>query len=172
MNKLNILKNIANSENILWEEKETTVDFFQYNWYMRFFEILDIDETSFNNKVYNQIQKTQDVFIEELYDFVFNDLSQKYNSYIGKCYFVKLLPQRYPSRQYYESERYESLVSRVYIPIIINEKNSFCINDQIISPAPGEEIFSGSDDLVAIYNLGETDIIYLSIDLLPVGYFK
>lgn len=172
MNKIDVLKNIILSTEVNWEEKETTVDYFQYNWYMRFFEITDIDEESFNNKKYNQIKKTSDNFIKELSNSILNDLSKKYNSHIGKCYFVKLLPQRYPSRQYYELEQYESIISKVYIPVIVNDKTSFCINDQIINPNPGQEILSKSEDLVAIYNLGETDIVYLSIDLIPSGYFE
>lgn len=172
MNKVDILKNIVSSDKVNWKEKETIVDLFQYNYYMRFFEIIDIDEESFNNKVYVKINKTIENFIKEISYNILNDLEKRYNSYITKCYFVKLLPQRYPSRQYYESAEYESVVSRIYIPIVINEKNSFCINDQIINPGSGEEIFSKSDDLVAVYNLGETDIIYLSVDLIPVNYFN
>lgn len=171
MNKIDTLKNIALSNEIHWEEKETIVDLFQYNYYMRFFEIIDIDENFFSNKMYTKIYKTTENLIKELSDIILNDLQKKYNSYVGKCSLIKLLPQRYPSRQYYELEEYESIVSKIYIPITVNEKNSFCINDKIINPNAGEEIFSGPDDLVAIYNLGDTEVIYLSVDLIPTNYF-
>lgn len=172
MNKVDSLKNILLSQEVSWKEKETIVDFFQYNFYMRFFDVLDINEESFKNKLYLRINQTTESFIKELYNIILNDLEKKYNSYVTKCYFVKLLPQRYPSRQYYESEDYESVVSRIYIPVVVNEKNSFCINDQIINPSPGEEVYSKLDDLVAIYNLGSTDIIYLSVDLISNDYFN
>jgi hypothetical protein len=172
MNKLQILKDIILSENNKWEEKETTPELFQYNSYMRFIEILDIDELSFNNKMYNKIEKIKNEHTQQLYNIVLSNLEKKYSSYVTKCSFVKLLPQRYPSRQYYESEAYESVVSKIYIPIIINEKNSFCINDQILDPYPGQELFAKSDDLVAIYNFGNTEIIYLSIDLISDSYFS
>ena len=159
-----------NEEN--WKEIETRRDLFQFNHYMRFFDVVDIDKSLFENKKYKQIRLLPNYAVDKIFENFLKDIEIKYESYVGKCYFVKLLAQKYPSRQYYEAEGYEDVVSQVCIPIVTNSENSFCIDDKIIYPSPGEEIFIGKDSLFAVYNLGESDIIYLCVDLIPNQYFE
>jgi hypothetical protein len=155
-----------------WKEIETRRDLFQFNHYMRFFDVVDIDKELFKNKKYKMINLVPDGIVEEISKNFLEGIETKYDGYIGKCYFVKLLAQRYPSRQYYEIEEYEDVVSQVCIPIATNDKNSFCIDDKIIYPSPGDQLFIGNDSLFAVYNLGETDIIYLCVDIIPKKHFQ
>ena len=155
-----------------WKEIETRRDLFQFNHYMRFFDILDIDKSLFQNKKYKQINLLPNEVVDKIFENFLKDIEIKYKSYVGKCYLVKLLAQKYPSRQYYETEDYEDIVSQVCIPIITNSENSFCIDDKIIYPNPGEEMYIEKDSLFAVYNLGESDIIYFCVDLIPKEYFE
>ena len=159
-----------NKEN--WKEIKTRRDLFQFNHYMRFLDVIDIDKGLFEKKKYKQINLLPNEVVDKIFENFLKDIEIKYESYVGKCYFVKLLAQRYPSRQYYETEEYEDIVSQLCIPIITNSENCFCIDDKIVYPIPGEEIFIGKDSLFAVYNLGEVDIVYLCIDLIPKQYFE
>lgn len=170
MNNISSIVSSIYHDSFTWIEKETNIDLFQYNYYMRFFNITDIKEEDFNSKQYKLV-KVDGGVLSSLLDQTYNQLEEKYNSKIGKSFLVKLLPQRYPSRQYYEFEEYESAVSRCYIPILTNDKNSFCINSDVIFPKVGEIIFAERDSLVAIYNFGESEIVYLSVDLIPNQHF-
>ena len=155
-----------------WKEIETKEDLFQFNYYMRFFDVMGIDKEFFKNKKYKKVSLTSTVVVDEIFKNFLENTEEKYGSYIANCYFVKLLAQRYPSRQYYETEEYENVISQLYIPILTNNKNSFCVDDKIIYPSPGEELFVGNGSLFAVYNLGETDIVYLCVDLISKKYFE
>lgn len=170
MNNIDVLVSVTSDDNFMWVEKETNIDLFQYNYYMRFFDITDIKEEDFKNGKYSLV-KVDGGKLSSLLDETYKQLEEKYNSRIGKSYLVKLLPQRYPSRQYYESEEYESVISRCYIPILTNDKNSFCINSDVVYPKAAEVVFAENDSLVAIYNFGESEIIYLAVDLIPSQHF-
>jgi hypothetical protein len=172
MNKIEKLTKVLEENNHNWKEVETKRDLFQFNYYMRFFNITDIDKQLFKNKEYKKVNIASATVVDEIFKDVLEDIEEKHDSYIAKSYFVKLLPQKYPSRQYYDVEEYEDTVLQVCIPILTNDKNSFCIDDKILYPYAGDELFIGSDSLFAVYNLGETDIVYLCADLIPKIYFK
>jgi hypothetical protein len=171
MSRIEILKELISLNKEGWKEIETRRDLFQFNHYMRFFDVIDIDQDLFKDKEYKTINFLSSDSFELINNDFFVDIQKRYNSYIGKAYLVKLLPQKYPSRQYYDSEEYEDIISKLFIPILVNSKNSFCVNDKILYPNPNEEIFIENDSLVAVYNLGETEIVYFSIDLIPADYF-
>lgn len=172
MNKIKKILETLEANNSNWKEIETKEDLFQYNHYMRFFDVLGIDKELFKNKKYKRISLAPTVVIDEIFKNFLENTEEKYNSYIGNCYFVKLLAQRYPSRQYYETEEYENVTSQLCIPILTNDKNSFCIDNKIIYPDSGDELFVESGSLFAVYNLGETDIVYLCVDLISKKYFE
>lgn len=171
MSRIERLKELISLNKEIWKEIETRRDLFQFNHYMRFFDVVDIDQGLFKDKKYKIINCISKENLEVIENDFFADIQKRYNSYIGKAYLVKLLPQKYPSRQYYESEDYEGVISKLFVPVIVNNKNSFCVNDKILYPNPNEEIFIENDSLLAVYNLGETEIVYFSIDLIPADYF-
>lgn len=161
------LRDIILSEKFVWQEKETRPELFQYNFYMNFHYVYDIDKKYFvNNKYYNIIKHSDDS-ISKLINPIINKIEKQYNKKLYSVYFVKLKSQQYPLRQYHELLEYSKEAYQCYIPIVINEKCNVCTENEIVVPEPGQDFFIKDDDLLAIYNFGDTDAIYLVIDLLP-----
>lgn len=158
---------LISSESITWEEKETKAELFQYNFYMRFLYIYDIDKEKFKNKKSYKILKCHDKSIISLVDPMIKQLEEKYNKDSGAVYFVKLMPQQYPLRQYYDFLEYSEVIEKFYIPIVTNKDSTICTEENILYAELGKEFFAKDDDLLAVYNFGDSETIYLIIDLLP-----
>ena len=77
-----------------WKEIETKEDLFQFNYYMRFFDVMGIDKEFFKNKKYKKVSLTSTVVVDEIFKNFLENTEEKYGSYIANCYFVKLLAIR------------------------------------------------------------------------------
>jgi hypothetical protein len=160
------IQSIINNNKIIWEQKETKEDLFQYNYYMHFFYLFDIDEKLFKEGNNFKLEKNKNHEIWNLTNELIKEIESKYNMISGSAYFVKLNPQQYPLRQYYEFEEYASIINKCYIPIITNSNASLCVDDEIYNNIPGTETIAHKEQLSSLYNFGETDIVYLIIDLI------
>lgn len=164
-NVTNISK-LIELDKIVWEEKETIPELFQYNFYMRFFTIIDIDENNFKNNNNYKIMKNINSEIWKEMPSLINYLAHKYNKNVGGISLIKLEPQEYPLRQYYDFEDYENIITKCYIPVVTNEKSNLCIDDKIYSLKPGEDINIDNNSLYSLYNFGDAPIVYLIVDLI------
>lgn len=159
MYDINSLLPFVLSENTPWYELETRPEFFQYNHYMKFCDLTKIKKTE--NEDFIAIYNFNDKSIKEFLNLI--SIENKMN--IANSYFIKLEPQQYPIRQYYESEDYSEKIIKVLIPIVVNKESKLCIDNDIFSPNPGEKFLVTEDSLYSIYNSGDQSIIYLFIDL-------
>jgi hypothetical protein len=156
-----IVKFLNNNDN-LWVELESKPELFQYNHYMRFMDIIDIDYEMFEKNSSYAIYNINDIDINS----VILSLSKNNIDLVGKVYFVKLLPQQYPLRQYEEPYEYTSKINRFYISIFTKNNSQFCIKDKVLCPSPKDIISVDPDDLYSIYNNNETEDVYLVVDIL------
>lgn len=158
---------ITNSlDQLKWVQKETKPEFFQYNHYMDFAYLIDIDKTQFNLSIdYTKVNDANKKMIGMI-DPIINNLEVKYNKKAGMVYLLRLHPQRYPLRQYYNFEEYDSIVTSCYIPLITNNESAFCLDMNILYPSPGDELLINNDSMMSMYSAGQNPIVYLVIDLL------
>jgi hypothetical protein len=149
-----------------WVQKETKPELFQYNNYMDFAYCIDIDEEKFNLGLnYTNINDANKKLLDMINPIV-NTLEVKYNKKIGMVYLLKLYPQRYPLRQYYNFEQYDNIVTSCYIPLITNSESAFCLDMSILYPNPGDELLITNDSMMSMYSSGQDPIVYLVVDLL------
>ena len=154
------IKNFLKEHEDMWEELESKPELFQYNHYMNFLHIVDIDENIFKDNAEYSIYRPA---YERLKDFLTLFAG---NKKIGKSYFIMLNPQQFPIRQYEELEEYTSKIVRHYLPITVNKEDKFCIDDKIITPLDGQDFAVDPDGLYSIYNGGTEPSVYLVIDII------
>ena len=146
-----------------WVEIETREDLFQYNHYMRFFHLISVDEDAFENgKNYKSILCNS----QEILNILEGILRSSNCKTLGKCYFIKLESQKYPIRQYYESEEYTNCIRRLLIPVVVNLDSKLCIGNSVHVPKPGEVFDVDPESLYSVYNSGNEAVVYLVVDLI------
>jgi hypothetical protein len=164
---MSYIKILTNSlDKAKWVQKETRPEFFQYNHYMDFAYLFEVDEAQFNlGAEYTKINNDNKGLLGVV-DPIINNLQTKHNKKIGMTYLLRLHPQRYPLRQYYNFEKYDSVVTSCYIPLITNKESAFCLDMNILYPTPGDEILVTNDSMMSMYSCGQEPIVYLVVDLL------
>lgn len=164
---MSYIKLLTNSLNeAVWTQKETKPELFQYNHYMDFAYIIEINEEKFNfNDEYLKINDLNKHLLDMVNPIIYN-LQNKYQKKLGMVYLLKLYPQRYPLRQYYNFEEYDNIVTSCYIPLVTNQESAFCLDMNILYPSSGNEILVTNDSMMSMYSSGTEPIVYLVIDLL------
>ena len=138
------IKDILESNNIVWQELESKPELFQYNHYMRFCYDIERDD------------------IQDIISKIYDDQLFK----VSKFYALKLFAQQYPLRQYEEPYEYTSKINRHYICIKVDKDSRFCTEDNIYIPEVGQEFIVDPDSMYSIYNNGTEEAIYLVVDIL------
>jgi hypothetical protein len=155
--EIDSVKEFIRISEVGWIEMESKPELFQYNHYMNFLYVVDLEEDSISNSKFLTKTRIANKDIESIINIIASDK-------FGKVYFVKLEPQSFPMRQYEEPEEYTSKITRYYVPIEVESGSKFCIEDRVLIPEVGKHIEVDPDGLYSIYNEGEVPSIYLVID--------
>jgi hypothetical protein len=161
--QIGLIQEFVKSLEDKWIEIETREDLFQYNHYMRFFYLINVDEDAFKNQEKHKSVLCKNQEILNILEGILKDNNYKD---LGKCYFIKLDPQKYPIRQYYESEGYTDCIRRFLVPVIVNLDSKLCIDSGVYVPEPGEVFDVDPESLYSVYNSGKESVVYLVVDLI------
>ena len=157
----NLLELVKDKREFHWANLEQRVDLFQYNHYMKFCFILEVDEKKFLNGENYIVECYQDPRVFDSAKIITDEFEKIYNKKVAKMYVIKLMPQEYPIRQYYSVEEYEEAATTCFFPLIVNDKSQISIDANTYTPTPKSVYIREPDSLGAIYNFGNEEDVYL-----------
>jgi hypothetical protein len=157
----NLAELVKNKREFQWTQQESRTDLFQYNHYMDFYNILDVDEDKFLSGKDYIIESYKDPKVFNAAKIITDEFEKKYNKKVVKMYVIKLRPQAYPIRQYYSIEEYEEKVTTCFFPILATSKSQVSIDTNTYTAIPKNVYIREPGSLGSVYNFGSASDVYL-----------